>query len=324
MVEHIENFDSISSTKEALSSLAPKVFVLDYFDPDPAPSSNRNKHRKASRAELFGEEVSLLLASATKFDTVLINLQSPGGAVSEFGLAASHLLRLKKAGIRTVVTVDKVAASGGFMMACCADEIVAAPFSFIGSIGVVAEMPNISKVLSKNDVDWNMFTAGKFKRTITVFSANTEEGKEKFQAEIESIHNAFKNHVQANRGDVLDIEQVATGEAWLAVQCKEHGLVDRLATSLDVMQDYSDKGYDVIKVSRREPKKDPFHNLFHRSVSFGEELVDRVSERLWANVVTLPSSSSSSTAAAAAVGSVSARDNVAAMSPHAAASRAKF
>lgn len=310
----MRGLDECCSAKDALASLAPKVFVLRYCDPDRARKSKDNRQH-LSRAELFGEEVSFLLTCCTRHDTVLVNLQSPGGAVSEFGLAASHLLRLKKAGIRTVVTVDKVAASGGFMMACCADEIVAAPFAFLGSIGVVAEMPNISKVLAKNDVDWNMFTAGKFKRTITLFAENTEEGKDKFQAEIESIHDAFKEHVNQNRGNVLDIDQVATGEAWLAVQCKEHGLVDKLATSSDVMQKYTDMGYDVIEMSRREPKKDLFKSLLSRSILFSEELVDSVSQRLWANVSSPPSSAATATGA---------RNHAMRMNPRTIASQAKF
>ena len=318
MIDRLSSIENSSSASEAISYLSPKLFVLDYYDPDPLQNTRRKRQRQ-SRAERFGEEVSLLLSCCTKYDTVLVNLQSPGGAVSEFGLAASHLLRLKRAGIHTIVTVDKVAASGGFMMACCANEIVAAPFSFIGSIGVIAEMPNVSKVLSKNDVDWHMFTAGKFKRTITVFSENTEEGLEKFQSEIEAIHNAFKEHVHQNRGDVLDIEQVATGEAWLAMQCKKYGLVDRLATSWDVMQEHSNKGYDVIKVLRRERKDDPFTKFFGRVSTIGDDIIDRISGGLWGGT---PKSMISHLDRAST--SVHSHDNIATVDPNSAAARACY
>jgi len=204
------------------------------------------------------------------------------------------------------------------MMACCADEIIAAPFSFIGSIGVIAEMPNIHKVLTKNDVDWNMFTAGKFKRTITLFSENTPEGKEKFQNEIEAIHDAFKQHVHGNRGDVLDIEQVATGEAWLALQCKDYGLVDQLGTSSDVMNEYANKGYDIIRLSRQEPKKDPLREFFQRSIQFCEEAVDVVSQKVWSKVSD-PMEDSDVERHAGVRG-----DGITRMSPQGVASRASF
>mmetsp|Transcript_523 Transcript_523/g.1124 ORF Transcript_523/g.1124 Transcript_523/m.1124 type:complete len:500 (+) Transcript_523:179-1678(+) len=260
---------------EAIGVLTPKAFVLNYQDPEP-PSRRRglsSGEDPRSRAEKFGEEVSLLLACTSSHDVVVINLTSPGGAVSEFGLAASHLLRLKKAKVKTVVTVDKVAASGGFMMACCADEIVAAPFAFLGSIGVIAEMPNLNKALNKNDVEWMMFTAGKFKRTVTVFGEMTEEGKAKFQSDLESIHAAFKGHVNEQRGHALDIEQVATGEAWLALQCKEYGLVDRLATSWDILGELAAEGRDVILVKRKEPQnKSSLLALFDRASEAAHDL----------------------------------------------------
>jgi signal peptide peptidase SppA len=258
------------TAKGALTALAPKAFVVNYSDPEPSNSSRLSRSARddtRSRAERFGEEVSMLLSCASPAqDIVLINLTSPGGAVSEFGLAASHLLRLKSAGIRTIVSVDKVAASGGFMMACCADEIVAAPFAFLGSIGVIAEMPNVNKILKKNSVEWLMFTAGEFKRTVTVFGENSEDGKAKFQSDLDNIHEAFKQHVGSNRGDRLDVDQVATGEAWLALQCKEFGLVDRFGTSWDVISDLANEGRDVLLVKRKEPKKlSPFQRLMERT-----------------------------------------------------------
>ena len=268
MLKIVSDEKKFSSEAEALCALAPRVFVLDFIDPLPPRQRSSPKKDTRSRAELLGEEVSLLISCATNKDVVIINLTSPGGSVIEYGLAASHLLRLKKAGIKTIVTVDKVAASGGFMMACCADEVVAAPFAYLGSIGVIAEVPNFNRVLEKNEIDYFMFTAGKFKRTVSLFNAVSNEGKEKFQAQLESIHEAFKTHVSEQRGEVMDVEKVSTGEAWLALQCKEYGLVDRLDTSHDVIRNYSDEGYDVIKVERIERK-----NMFGGLSSYTAEFV---------------------------------------------------
>lgn len=259
-----------TSERDALSALAPRAFVLDYISPLPVGKAESGRRDHRSRADLLGEEVSLLIACASTSDVVIINLTSPGGSVIEYGLAASHLLRLKKAGIRTIVTVDKVAASGGFMMACCADEIVAAPFAYLGSIGVVAELPNFHKVLNKNEVDYFMFTAGNFKRTVSLFNEVTVDGKKKFQEQLEGIHTAFKEHVSEQRGNMIDVDKVATGEAWLALQCKEYGLVDRLGTSWDVIKEMSDSGYDVIKIERKTRKLSLMTNLRESASDFSD------------------------------------------------------
>jgi signal peptide peptidase SppA len=266
-----------TSEREALSALAPRAFLLDYVDaafPPQRPPSRRDP-RPRSRAEMLGEEVSLLLACAAARDVVIINLCSPGGSVVEYGLAASHLLRLKQAGIRCIVTVDKVAASGGFMMACCADEIVAAPFAYLGSIGVSAEIPNFHRALNRKEVDYFLFTAGKFKKTVSLFNEVSTEGKEKFQEQVESIHTAFKQHVSEQRGSVMDVDALATGEAWLALQGKELGLVDRLGTSWDVIKEMADNGYDVVKVERDEKKY--FSDVFRATTSeFGATLSEGI------------------------------------------------
>lgn len=258
------------SATELLQQLTPRLFVLEYVDPPSAPRAaapGAGARERKSRAERFGEEVSLLLSIASRHDQVLLCLTSPGGRVSEYGLAASHLLRLKQAGLHTTVAVDTIAASGGYMMAVCADRIVAAPFAFIGSIGVVAEVPNVSRLLGRADVDYLTFTAGKYKRTVTVFSPNTDEGKAKFQADIEKIHQAFKAHIASNReGGSLDVEQVATGEAWLAAEAQRYGLVDELATSHDIILRKAAEGFDVVELSRKPPAR-TLHSLFDRLIA---------------------------------------------------------
>jgi serine protease SohB len=206
--------------------LQQRVFVLN-FD-----STKPKKKHEGQTMENFGEAVSLLVATATSFDEVIVKITCPGGPVSDYGLASSHMLRLKKAGIPTTVCVDTMAASGGYMMACVGDKIVASPFAFLGSIGVVAGVPNVHKVLQKNDIDYLLFTAGKFKRTITMFNETSEEAKNKFQHDLEVIHDAFASHVAANRGlEPGSGGDVATGEAWLALEAVQKGLVDELMTS---------------------------------------------------------------------------------------------
>lgn len=180
------------------------------------------------------EEISLLLQIATPHDEIVIRLTSPGGSVAQYGFASSQIARFRHAQIPVTVCVDIIAASGGYMMAAVANKIVAAPFAFVGSIGVVAAIPNIHKVLQKHEIDYLLFTAGRYKRTITPFSEVTEEGKEKFQENIIEIHEAFQQHILGYRPKI-NMELVATGEHWLAQNAQEKGLIDEICTSDDYL-----------------------------------------------------------------------------------------
>ena len=188
----------------------------------------------ASETAALREEISAIVQVAKPNDEVLLCLESPGGVVHGYGLAASQLMRLKQHNIKLTVAVDKVAASGGYMMACVADKIVSAPFAIIGSIGVVAQIPNIHRLLKKHDVDVDVMTAGEYKRTVTMLGENTEKGKQKFQQELEETHQLFKQFVSQNRPH-LDVEQVATGEHWFGQQALHLNLVDEIMTSDDLL-----------------------------------------------------------------------------------------
>ena len=197
----------------------PNVFVLD-FKGDLFATEVRN----------LREEVSAITAVAGQRDEVVIRLESAGGAVPHYGLAAGQLMRLRDKAIKVTVCIDRVAASGGYMMACVADQIVAAPFAIIGSIGVVAQVPNLHRLLEKHDIDFQEMTAGEFKRTVSVFGEITEKGRKKFQEELEDVHRLFKEFVKAQRPK-LDLDKVSTGEHWLARRGLDLGLVDQLRTS---------------------------------------------------------------------------------------------
>lgn len=188
----------------------------------------------ASETTALREEISAIINVAKPEDEVVLRLESPGGIVHDYGFAASQLARLKQKGIKLTIAVDKVAASGGYMMACVADKIVSAPFAVIGSIGVVAQIPNIHRLLKKHDVDVDVMTAGEFKRTVTVLGENTEKGKQKFQQELEETHQLFKQFVSQNRPH-LDIDKIATGEHWFGQQALELKLVDEITTSDDLI-----------------------------------------------------------------------------------------
>ena len=218
-----------AKNKKKSANNTSQVFVLD-FDGD----------IKATAVKHLREEISTLISTANKGDEVIVRLESGGGLVHGYGLAAAQLARLKDAGLKLTVCVDKVAASGGYMMACVADKIIAAPFAIIGSIGVVSQLPNFHKWLKNHDVDYEMFTAGDYKRTVTVFGENDAEDRAKYQEELEQTHELFKHFVNRYRG-MLDVDKVATGEHWYGEDALHLNLIDKLQTSdsyiLELMED---------------------------------------------------------------------------------------
>ncbi|MDU8358098.1 protease SohB [Pseudomonas syringae group sp. J309-1] len=213
--------EQAKSLKKDKKQAEPKsrVYVLD-FDGD----------IKASATESLRHEITALLTLATDKDEVVLRLESGGGMVHSYGLASSQLARIRQAGIPLTICIDKVAASGGYMMACIGDKIISAPFAILGSIGVVAQLPNVNRLLKKHDIDFEVLTAGEYKRTLTVFGENTEKGREKFQQDLDITHDLFKNFV-ANYRPQLAINEVATGEVWLGVAALDKQLVDELKTS---------------------------------------------------------------------------------------------
>jgi len=202
---------------------------------------------RASAVAALREEISAILQVARPGDAVLLRLESPGGMVNRYGLAAAQLLRLRDAKLPLTAMVDSVAASGGYLMAAAADRIVASPFALIGSIGVIAQIPNFHRWLQARNIDWEQFTAGPYKRTVTVFGENTDDGRAKLREELEEIHARFRDFVQQRRAQ-LNMDQVGTGEAWLGSQALELGLVDELATSDDIIRAACKQGR-VLQVS---------------------------------------------------------------------------
>jgi len=193
---------------------------------------------RASAVASLREEITAVLMVASPQDEVIIRLESAGGLVHAYGLAASQLARIKERKIGLTVAVDKVAASGGYLMACVADRIITAPFAVVGSIGVVSQLPNFNRLLKKHDIDFELLTAGEYKRTMTLFGENTDKARLKFQEELEETHRLFKEFLSTYRSQ-LDLDQVATGEHWYGTQALALKLVDELRTSDDYLLEAS-------------------------------------------------------------------------------------
>ncbi|KAF5296767.1 hypothetical protein FQR65_LT19794 [Abscondita terminalis] len=219
-----------------------KIYVLDF-----------KGDVQASAVENLREEITLILATAKAGrDRVIVRLESPGGMVHGYGLAAAQLVRLRDAGFHLTICVDKVAASGGYMMACIASEIVSAPFAVVGSIGVVAQVPNFNRLLKEHHVDFELYTAGQFKRTVTMFGENTPEGKAKFEEELQQTHQLFKHFVEKYRPQ-LNVEKVATGEHWYGEDARDLNLVDKLQTSDEYLLSLLPQHDVYVIQTRRKP-----------------------------------------------------------------------
>ena len=234
-----------------------RIFVLDF-----------KGDIRASEVSSLREEISSLLTVAKEGDEVVTMVESGGGTVHGYGLAASQLKRITDRNIKLTISVDKVAASGGYMMACVANHIIAAPFAILGSIGVLAQIPNFHKLLKKHDIDFEQVAAGKYKRTLTMFGENTDEDRDKLKQELEETHILFKKFVKENR-DKVDIEKIATGEHWYGTQALELGLIDEIITSDDYLAKASDDA-DIYSIEYVR-KKPVIEKLFSSTVKLFQQ-----------------------------------------------------
>jgi len=218
------------------------------------------------------EEITAVLTMASSDDQVVAKVESGGGMVHAYGLGASQLDRIRSREIPLTVCVDKVAASGGYLMACVANRILAAPFAIIGSIGVIAQLPNFNKVLKKHDVEFEQITAGQYKRTLTLFGENTDKDREKMQEDLEVTHALFKDFVHSHRPE-MDVERVSTGEHWLGSTALELGLVDELRTSDDLLLSLSENN-DILEISYK-----PKQNLIQKIAAGATQVAHRLGIR---------------------------------------------
>ncbi|CAB0149511.1 putative protease SohB [Pseudidiomarina piscicola] len=238
--------------KKQEPSAQARIFVIDF-----------KGSMDAHEVENLQREINAIIGAAKAGDTVFVRLESPGGVVHGYGLAAAQLQRLRDAELKLIIGVDKVAASGGYMMAAVAEQIVAAPFAIIGSIGVVAQLPNFHRWLKKHDVEFEQVTAGDYKRTLTMFGENTDAGRRKFKEDLEQIHEQFKQHIVDYRPQV-DLAKVATGEYWTAQQAIGFDLVDELCTTDSWLLQRS-KDHDIYQV--RYQSKRPIGERIGKNVS---------------------------------------------------------
>ena len=258
--------------------LSPRVFVLDFDTRPPAAGPPARPPSNRMLIDDLREQVSLLLHIASPYDEVVLRITSPGGAVTDYGLASAQFARLKAAGVRTTACVDLVAASGGYMIACAADQILAAPFSIVGSIGVVAGIPNVHRLLERGGVEYVQRTAGNYKRTVNIFTPNTEEGLRKFDEELQLVHTAFKEHVSTHRaGKIGDVDAVCTGESWLSLHAEPLGLVDAICTSDQYLRARQAEA-DVFLLRAEKPakKQNLLSLLTNSAASVAQAAADRV------------------------------------------------
>ena len=245
--------------EEEKSAARPRFFVIDF-----------KGDLKASAVPSLREEVSAMLDVATLEDKIIVRLENHGGIVHEHGLAASQLARIRDRGIPLIVCVDKVAASGGYLMACVASKIYAAPFAILGSIGVLAQIPNFNRLLDSHGVDFEQISAGKYKRTVTMFGKNTDEDRDKLKEELEDVHALFKSAVSQYRPE-LDLDKVATGEHWYGTRALELGLADEIRTSDELLLELAEE-WDLYHLSFKI--KQPLQKRLMSNIDGAIEKVD--------------------------------------------------
>jgi len=240
--ETLQGTDLLPAPPIALGEVRETVYVLDF-----------NGDTQASGVDALTREISVLLSLPTVPSEVVLKVTSPGGTVTGYGLCSAQLQRLTQAGVKLTVCIDQLAASGGYLMACVADQILCAPYAAVGSIGVVAQLPNVAERLEREGIDFITTTAGKWKRTVTPFKKPTEEELAKQQKDILAIYDQFSSTVEINRPG-LEIEQVATGEVWYGKDALIRGLVDSLMTSSEYIMQRMDDGAAVFTL-KYKPKK---------------------------------------------------------------------
>jgi serine protease SohB len=244
-------------SKKLSTEERPRIFVLKF-----------NGDLTASGLDNLREEITAVLTVAKQPDEILLLLESHGGVVHNYGLAAAQLQRIKQKNINLVIAIDLIAASGGYMMACVANKIIAAPFAIVGSIGVLAQLPNFNKLLQKHDIDIEHHTSGEYKTTLTMLGKNTEKGREKFIAELEDTHNLFKKFVKDNR-PIVNINAISTGEYWYGLQSMDLNLIDEITTSDDyLVTKCKDNDVFTVEYKIQESLKDKIHNILSSSVEF--------------------------------------------------------
>ena len=242
----------------------PKLYVLEF-----------NGDIRATGVATLRDEITAMLSIAEPQDEVLLKLENAGGVVHEHGLAASQLKRINDAKLNFTIAVDKVAASGGYMMACVADKIVSAPFAILGSIGVLAQLPNFNRLLDKAGIDFEQHTAGEYKRTVTMFGKNSEKERDKLKLELQETHTLFRDFVQEHRPK-LDIDKVSTGEHWYGKQALEMDLVDELITSDDFLVNALET-FDIFEI-KMEVKKGLQDKLLGGLLSYAEAARSRMAD----------------------------------------------
>ncbi len=239
----LQKFTKLKSKKSSKKhqDSGKKVFVLDFLG-----------NIKADAVANLREEISAIISAGKQGDEVVVRLESGGGQVNAYGLAAAQLVRLKDTGFDLTICVDKIAASGGYMMACTANKILASEFAVIGSVGVVSQLPNFHEFLKQHNIGFEMFTAGEYKRTVTMFGENSDKDRAKYQEDINRIHQLFKDFIQKHRQNI-DIDKIATGEFWFGVDAKTLNLVDDIITSDAYLLQQMDKHDVFLLQSYTEP-----------------------------------------------------------------------
>lgn len=214
-----------------------------------------------------------LLDQAAQDDSVkavVLRIDSPGGTVAASEEIARYAAEFEKP---LIVSVGDVGASGAYMLASQCDEIWALPGSAVGSIGVIAEIPNVSGLLDKLGVEFQVITAGKYKDAGSPYRPLTDDERALIQGEVDEAYDQFIDIVAEGRDlERSKVETLATGLTWSGERAKDLGLVDEIGTMQDALDAAADAGgiegdYDIVYY-----QQDDLSGLLGSFIGFSESL----------------------------------------------------
>jgi signal peptide peptidase SppA len=185
---------------------------------------------------------------------VALSINSPGGSPTQSALVADRIrLLADEKRVPVLAFCEDVAASGGYWLACAADEIIAHPTSLVGSIGVISQGFGLHGLLERFGVERRLYTAGANKARLDPFLPEREDDVVWLKGMQTELHEMFREWVCSRRGDKLAAEQdLFTGEVWTGRKAAELGLVDRLGTMRgEVARRYPDA--ELVMVEGRRP-----------------------------------------------------------------------
>ncbi|WP_343192796.1 S49 family peptidase [Buchnera aphidicola (Taiwanaphis decaspermi)] len=210
------------------------LYILDYND-----KIKKNKIKK------LREEISSIILVAKKNDEVLLRLENTSDIVYEYGLVIAQLQRLRKKGIKLIISIDKIVSNGGYIIACVADHISASPFSIIGPINIVVNIPNIDKYTQTSNLNNQLNDCNTFTK-LTLIKNNTKIYVNKIFNKLD-IKKYIRNSFIKDMRPSLNLNKIFNQNYWIGENAINEKLIDSINTSDDILFSKKDT-HNLLKI----------------------------------------------------------------------------